>query len=105
MFLEILTFVMLILILVIKYGVVSRTVALAHRLREAEGLLRRREDRLRREQNHRRLSEREEAVLTRRQIALDTELRRTAGELEALRENSAEISAELGGKYQDGPPA
>lgn len=96
MFLEIVTFLMFALVLVLKYGVVSRMVRLNRRLREAEGKVRRHEAHLKRQQNGRRVSEREENTLVRRQIALESEMRRIEEELGVLKQTNEEVVAQLG---------
>jgi len=51
MFLEILTFIMLILVLVLKYGTVTRMVKLNQRLRDAEAKCKRVKERLKQFRN------------------------------------------------------
>jgi len=96
MLLEVVTFLMFALVLVLKYGVVSRIVRLNQRLREAEGKVRRHEAHLKRQQNERRISEREENALVRRQILLESEMRRVEDEVDALKQANEEVMQQLG---------
>ncbi|MDA0747725.1 MAG: hypothetical protein O2954_14485 [bacterium] len=95
MFLEFVTFIMLLLVLVLKYGTVTRIVKLNQRLRDAEGKCRRSEDRLRLQRNERRIAEREEVGLTRQQVSLESEMERLEGDLTALKESNIEVLQQL----------
>ena len=95
MFLEIVTFLMLVLVVALKYGAVTRIVRLNQRLREAEARCRRAEERLRNQQNQRRLSEREEDGLIRQQISLEGERDQVTKELETLKDANLEVLQQL----------
>ena len=95
MFLEVVTFLMLILVLVLKYGAVTRIVQLNQRLREAEGKCRRNEERLKVQLAERRLAEKEETGLERQQVTLENEVERTEDELSELKRSNMEILQQL----------
>ncbi len=95
MFLEILTFIMLILVLALKYGTVTRMVKLNQRLRDAEAKCKRVEERLKQFRNERRLAEREETSLTRQQISLEGEVGRMEKEIDGLKTSNEEVLQEL----------
>lgn len=92
---EAVTFLMLALVLALKYGTVTRIVQLNQRLREAEGKCRRGEEKLKAQRNERRAAEREETALTRQQISLETEIQRVEGELNTLKESNLEVLQHL----------
>ncbi len=95
MFLEILTFVMFTLVIVLKYGVVSRIGRLSHRLWEVEEKHRRDEAYLKHQRKERRLAERDKAGLVRKEMALEAEAGRMEEELNALKESNQEILQQL----------
>jgi|GEM_PF-1432033 TPP-dependent indolepyruvate ferredoxin oxidoreductase alpha subunit len=95
MFLAILTFVMLGLVLALKYGSVTRIVHLNQRLREAEGKVKRNEERLRIQRTERGLAEREETQLVRQQLALEEEARKLEAEMNELRDANMDILQQL----------
>lgn len=95
MFLEIVTFLMLVLVVALKYGAVTRIVRLNQRLRDAETRCRRAEERLRNHQRQRSLVEREEVGLTRQQISLEGERDQVTKELEVLKETNLEVLQQL----------
>ena len=95
MFLEAMTIVMLFLLIILKYGVVTRIVKLNQRLREAEAVCKRHEGYLQRRRSERVLAEREESNLTRQQISLEAEMKRLEGEWGELKEANSEVLQEL----------
>ncbi len=97
MFLETVTFLMLALVLALKYGTVTRIVQLNQRYREAEGKCKRGEEKLKVQRNERRAVEREETALTRQQINLEGEIERTEGELSTLKESNLAVLQQLAG--------
>ena len=95
MFLETVTFLMLALVLALKYGTVTRIVQLNQRLRDAEAKCKRSEDKLKAQRGERRVAEREETTLTRQQIGLEEEMKRVEGELTSLKESNLEVLQQL----------
>ncbi len=95
MFLEILTFLMLVLVIGLKYGAVTRIVKLRHRLRDAETRCRRNEERLKLQRSERRIAEREESNLIRQQIALEGEAKRVEEDLNNVKEANMEVLQQL----------
>jgi predicted nucleic acid-binding Zn-ribbon protein len=95
MFLETVTFLMLALVLALKYGTVTRIVQLSQRLRDAEAKCRRSEEKLKAQRGERRVAEREETALTRQEIGLEEEIKRVEGELNALKESNLEVLQHL----------
>ena len=95
MVLEFLTFLLLLLVVVLKYGAVTRIVRLNQRLREAENRCRKQEESLKLFQNERRVAEREESGLLQKQMTLEEELRRVDEELEALKRVNGDVLQEL----------
>ena len=95
MFLELLTFVLLCLVLVLKYGTVTRIVKLNQRLREAENRCKKQNETLRVFQGERKVAERQESVLVRKQLSLEGELGRIEQELQSLKEANVEAIQEL----------
>ena len=91
MVLEFITFVLLALVLAIKYGSVMRMMKLKHRLREAESRYLRQREQLKLFQEERRVIEREEAGLSRQRQNLEGELKRLMGELEELKQENEEL--------------
>jgi hypothetical protein len=95
MFLEVVTFLMLILVLVLKYGAVTRIVQLNQRLRESEGKCRRNEERLKVQQAERRVAEKEETNLTRKQVNLEDQNGSIEEELGDLKDSNMEVLQQL----------
>ena len=95
MILELITFVMLILVLALKYGAVTRIVRLKQRLREVDGACRKEKDNMRVYQAERFAAEREQALLVRQRRVLQDELTRLNTELELLRDESRGAIEEL----------
>jgi chromosome segregation ATPase len=95
MFLEVVTFLMLILVLVLKYGAVTRIVQLNQRLRDAEGKCRRNEERLKVQLAQRRVAEKEETGLERQQVTLENETERIEEELSGLKRSNMESLQQL----------
>ena len=95
MFLEVVTFLMLIFVVVLKYGAVTRIVQLNQRLREAEGKCRRNEERLKVQRAERRMAEKEETNLTRQQVTLEDEIERIEEELGNLKVANLEVLQQL----------
>ena len=93
--LEILTFLMLVLILALKYSTVTRIAMLNQRLREAEGRCRRYGERLRLLRTERRIAEREEAALVRQQALLEAEAEKVEAELNVLMKSNEEVLRQL----------
>ena len=95
MFLEVVTFLMLIFVVVLKYGAVTRIVQLNQRLREAEWKCRRNEERLKVQRAERMVAEKEEANLTRQQVILEDEIERIEKGLGDLKEANMEVLQQL----------
>ena len=95
MFLEIATFLMLVLVVALKYAVVSRIVRLNQGLREAEIRCKRAEERLRNQLDRRRLAERQEVGLARQQIALERERDELVKELAEVKDTNMEVLQQL----------
>ena len=95
MFLAIVTFVMLGLVLALKYGAVTRIVQLNQRLREAETKVRRNEERLRIQRTERSLAEREETQLIRQQLSLEEETKKLEEEMHQLRTANLDVLQQL----------
>ncbi len=95
MFLEIITILMLFLVIVLKYGVVTRIVKLNQRLRETESICKRHEAYLERRKRERQAAEREETGLARQQVALENEMGRLRSEWQELKEQNSEVLGEL----------
>ena len=95
MFLALLTFVMLGLVLALKYGSVTRTVHLNQRLREVEGKVKRNEERLRVQRSERTIAECEETQLVRQQLKLEAETQKLEEEMGELREANLDILNQL----------
>ena len=98
MFLEFVTFLMLILILALKYSAVTRIARLNQRLREAEGRCRRYGERLKLQRSERRIAEREEAALIRKQAALGAEAEKMEADLMVLMKTNEEAFMQLNRK-------
>ncbi len=95
MILELITFFMLALVLILKYGAVTRIVRLKQRLREVDGACRKEKDNLKLYQAERFAAEREQSMLVRQRRVLQDELRRLNMELEVLKEESRGAIEEL----------
>lgn len=95
MFLEILTLVMLVLVIALKYGTVTRIVKLNQKLRDAENLCKRHESFLERKRSERRVAEREETNLTRQQVGLEAEMKRLDETWTELKDANTEVLKEL----------
>jgi septal ring factor EnvC (AmiA/AmiB activator) len=95
MILESITFVMFALVLVLKYGSVTRIVRLKQRLREVEGRCRKQKDNFRLYQAERIAVEREQNSLIRQRRVLQDELTRLNAELEMFKGESRGMIEEL----------
>ena len=95
MFLGLLTFVLLCLVLVLKYRTATRIVHLNHRLWEAENRCKKHTESLKIFQSKRKIAERQESILVRKQLSLEGELSRVEQELETLKEANMEVIQEL----------
>lgn len=95
MILEFLTFLLLGLVLALKYGSVMQIMRLRQRLRDAESRCLKQRDLLRQCQNERLVLEREEAGLGRQRMKLEDELRLLLGEVEDLKRDNADIVESL----------
>ena len=95
MILELITFVMLALVLALKYGAVTRIVRLKQRLREVEGACRKERDNMKLYQAERFAAEREQALLIRQRRVLQDELTRLNNELAVLKDESRGAIEEL----------
>ncbi|MFT5365073.1 MAG: septal ring factor EnvC (AmiA/AmiB activator) [Candidatus Latescibacterota bacterium] len=95
MILELITFVMFALILVLKYGAVTRMVRLKQRLREAEGRCRKQKDNFRLYQAERMAVEREQNRLIRQRRLLKGELTKLNAELDMFKGENRGIIEEL----------
>lgn len=110
MFLEIVTLVMLVLVVLLKYCTVRRIEMLNQKLRDAENLSKRHESVLERKRDERKVSEREEANLSRQRVNLESEMKRLDDEWTQLRNANTEVLNELLPNYTEseedpkGPP-
>lgn len=95
MVLELCTFVLLAVVLAMKYGSVTRIFKLRHRLREAEARCFRNREQLKLYQLELRLIEREEAGLVRQRQNLEEELKRLTEELEELKHENGTLIQDL----------
>ena len=95
MILEIMTFLMFVLVLVLKYGAVNRMVKLSQRLRDAETRCRKQKENLKQCRAERMVAERDEAGLARQRASLEDELRRVSEGFEKLKKENTEIVQEL----------
>ena len=95
MFLETLTLMMLVVVIALKYGAVSRIVRLNQKLRDAESVCKRHESFLTKKRSERKAAEREETNLTRQQVGLESELKRLDEELTDLKAANSEVLKEL----------
>ncbi|MBT3606231.1 MAG: hypothetical protein HOE48_17880 [Candidatus Latescibacteria bacterium] len=95
MILEMITFVMFAMVLVLKYGAVTRIVKLKQRLREVDARCRKHRDHLRLYQAERVNAEREQTGLIRQRRVLQDELGRINTELEMLQEERRTVIEEL----------
>jgi triphosphoribosyl-dephospho-CoA synthetase len=95
MFLEILTLAMLLLVLGLKYGAVSRIVRLNQKRRDVENICKRHESFLTGKRNERKIAERDELNLTRQQVGLEAEMKRLDEEWAELKSGNTEVIREL----------
>ena len=95
MFLETLTLIMLVVVIALKYGAVSRIVRLNQKFRDAENICKRHESILARKRRARKLAENEETNFTRHQVGLESEMKRLDEELTDLKVGNAEVLKEL----------
>lgn len=95
MILEVLTFFMFALVLIIKYGAVTRIVKLKQRLREVDAQCRKQKEHLRLYQAERMNAEREQNGLVRQRRVLQDELARLNADLDRLKDESRNIIEEL----------
>ena len=95
MVLEFLTFLLLGLVLALKYGSVMQIIRLRQRLRDAEARCLRQRELLRQHQYERQVLVREEAGLARQRIKLEDELQLLSGEVEDLKRGNAELVENL----------
>ena len=72
MILEIMTFLMFVLVLVLKYGAVNRIMRLNQRLRNAEHRCRKQKENLKQFRAERQVAERDEVGLARQRASLET---------------------------------
>ena len=95
MFLETLTLIMLVVVIALKYGAVSRIVRLNQKFRDADNICKRHESILTRKRSERKLVERDETNFTRQQVGLESEMKRLDEELTGLKAGNAEVLKEL----------
>ena len=95
MFLEILTFTMLVLVIALKYGASARILKLSQELRDVESICKRRVSFLERKRSERKLAERDETNLTRQQVGLEIERKQFDDERTELKNSNSEALKEI----------
>jgi len=95
MFLEILTFTMLVLVIALKYGASARILKLSQELRDVESICKRRVSFLERKRSERKLAERDETNLTRQQVGLEIERKQFDDEWTELKNSNSEALKEI----------